>query len=145
MKQRPKTGLVTGKDIKEEITKTKKEDLLRFEDMDPLLSGRGAEPVYRDKLTGQRMSKEEFLKSRKKKEEKEKRKEIKLEWGRGLAQKRELEARLQELESEKDKPFARSRDDPELDRTLKEKLQWGDSMAHLVKKKQGETVLPDQG
>lgn len=35
--------------------------------------------------------------------------EIKLEWGKGLAQKREMEARLQELESEKDKPFARSR------------------------------------
>lgn len=35
--------------------------------------------------------------------------EIKLEWGKGLAQKREAEAKLQELEAEKDKPFARSR------------------------------------
>lgn len=35
--------------------------------------------------------------------------EIKLEWGKGLAQKREAEARLQELELEKDKPFARNR------------------------------------
>lgn len=35
--------------------------------------------------------------------------EIKLEWGKGLAQKREMEVRLQELENEKDKPFARSR------------------------------------
>lgn len=35
--------------------------------------------------------------------------EIKLEWGKGLAQKREAEARLQELEEEKDKPFARTR------------------------------------
>ncbi|KAJ8527980.1 hypothetical protein K7X08_015431 [Anisodus acutangulus] len=107
MKQRPKTGLVTSKDIKEEIAKTKKEDMLRFEDMDPLLSGRGAEP------------------------------EIKLEWRKGLAQKRELESRFQELESEKDRPFARNRDDPELERMLKERLRWGDPMAHLVKKNKG--------
>ncbi|KAK4344296.1 hypothetical protein RND71_037390 [Anisodus tanguticus] len=147
MKQRPKTGLVTSKDIKEEIAKTKKEDMLRFEDMDPLLSGRGAEPCV---SIGQRMSKEVFLKFRKKEEEKEKLKEIKLEWRKGLAQKRELESRFQELESEKDKPFARNRDDPELERMLKERLRWGDPMAHLVKilyvaEKQGETVLPDLG
>ncbi|KAK4366309.1 hypothetical protein RND71_014189 [Anisodus tanguticus] len=144
-KQGPKTGLVSGKDIKEEIDKTKKEDWLRFQEMDPVVSGRGAEPVYRDKITGKRMSKEEFLKNKKKKEEKEKPKEIKLEWGKGLAQKRELEDRLQELESEKDKPFARSRDDPELDTMLKERVRWGDPMAHLVKKKQWEPILPDFG
>lgn len=144
-KQGPKTGLVSGKDIKEEIDRTKKEDWLRFQEMDPLVSGRNAEPVYRDKITGQRMSKEEFLKSKKKKEEKEKPKEIKLEWGKGLAQKREMEVRLQELEGEKDKPFARSRDDPELDTMLKERVRWGDPMAHLVKKKQFDPILPDFG
>ena len=35
--------------------------------------------------------------------------EIKLEWGKGLAQKREAEAERVELELEKDRPFARSR------------------------------------
>lgn len=35
--------------------------------------------------------------------------EKKLEWGKGLAQKREAESRLQELELEKEKPFARTR------------------------------------
>ena len=35
--------------------------------------------------------------------------EKKLEWGKGLAQKREAEARELELEMEKDKPFARTR------------------------------------
>ncbi|XP_059282089.1 uncharacterized protein LOC132035929 isoform X2 [Lycium ferocissimum] len=144
-KQGPKTGLVSGKDIKEEIDKTKKEDWLRFQEMDPSISGRGAEAVYRDKITGKRMSKEEFLKNKKKKEEKEKPKEIKIEWGKGLAQKREMEVRLQELESEKDKPFARSRDDPELDVMLKERVRWGDPMAHLVKKKQLEPILRDFG
>lgn len=35
--------------------------------------------------------------------------EIKIEWGEGLVQKREAEARFQEIEVEKNKPFARSR------------------------------------
>ncbi|XP_019198258.1 PREDICTED: BUD13 homolog [Ipomoea nil] len=108
IEQRQKTGLVTGKDVKDEIAKTKKDEWLRFKELDAVVSGRGAEPVYRDKVTGERLSKEEYLQSQKKKE-KEKPKEIKLEWGKGLAQKREMEARLKELESEKEKPFARSR------------------------------------
>ncbi|XP_019170027.1 PREDICTED: BUD13 homolog [Ipomoea nil] len=138
---RQKTGLVTGKDVKDEIAKTKKEEWLRFKEMDGVVSGRGAKPVYRDKVTGERVSKEEYLQSQKKKEPKE----IKVEWGKGLAQKREMEARLKELESEKEKPFALSRDDPELENMLKDRLRWGDPMAHLVKKKRAEQVLPDLG
>ncbi|KAK1375999.1 hypothetical protein POM88_032192 [Heracleum sosnowskyi] len=50
--------------------------------------------------------------------------EIDLEWGKGLAQKREAKARKQELVLEKSKPFARSRDDPQLDRMMKDRLRW---------------------
>ncbi|XAR64121.1 hypothetical protein NMG60_11024340 [Bertholletia excelsa] len=142
LKERPKTGLITGRDIKEENEKTRKDELERYKGMDPLISGRGAEPVYRDKVTGAHMSKEEIMKS---KQKDEKPKEIKLEWGKGLAQKREAEERQLELELEKDKPFARTRDDPELDRMLKGRVRWGDPMAHLVKRKQYDHLLPDLG
>jgi pre-mRNA-splicing factor CWC26 len=145
VKEQPKTGLVSGQDISEEIARTKKNDLLRFNKMDPSISGRGAEPVYRDRIKGERISKEEFLKSRQKVKVEEKPKEVKLEWGKGLAQKREAEGRLQELELEKDKPFARTRDDPELDNMMKERLRWGDPMAHLVKKKHPELNLLNLG
>ncbi|XP_015948032.1 uncharacterized protein LOC107473017 [Arachis duranensis] len=131
-----KTSLISGKDIREEIDKKKKDDLMRFKMMDPSISGRGAVPVYRDKVKEARISKEEYLKSKQKVEEKPKEKEI--ESGKGLAQKREAEARMKE-------PFARSRDDPELDNMLKDRLRWGDPMAHLVKKKYPEPVLPDLG
>ncbi|CAA0841718.1 Unknown protein [Striga hermonthica] len=142
----PRTGLVSGRDIKDEIDKTKKDDWLRFSALDPSVSGRDAKPVYRDKKTGKRMSKEEFLESQKKELKKdEKPKEIHLEWGKGLAQKREAEARLEEMADEKNKPFARSRDDPDLDSMLKERVRWGDPMAHLVKKKHVEPILPDLG
>lgn len=137
-----KTGLVSGKDVTEEVLKAKKEEFLRFKAKDPSITGKGAEPIYRDKKTGQRLTKDEFLKSQKKDE---KPKEVKLEWGKGLAQKREAEARQEELELEKAKPFARTRDDPDLDKMMKDRLRWGDPMAHLVKKNHDELVLPDMG
>ncbi|XP_039032278.1 LOW QUALITY PROTEIN: BUD13 homolog [Hibiscus syriacus] len=144
LKEKSKTGLISGSEIREEISKTKKDNWLRFKEMDPSVSGRGAEPVFRDKIKGERVSKEEYLKSKRKGGE-DKPKEKELEWGKGLAQKREAEARLQELELEKNKPFARTRDDPELDNMLKDRLRWGDPMAQLVKKKQPEPVLKDLG
>ncbi|KAL2901566.1 BUD13-like protein [Bienertia sinuspersici] len=141
-KQQQKTGLITGKDVSKEIAITKKDEWSRFNEMDPSASGRGAEPVYRFK--GERVSKDEYLKLTKKKEEKPK-EDKKLEWGKGLAQKREAEAKLLELELEKEKPFARSRDDPELDSMMKDRIRWGDPMAHLVKKKQPDLLLSDWG
>ncbi|XP_074264714.1 uncharacterized protein LOC141587172 [Silene latifolia] len=136
-----KTGLITGKDVSEEIAKIKKDEWSRFKEMDASASGQGAEPVYRVK--GKRVSKDEYVKLTKKQEKPKVDK--KLEWGKGLAQKREAEAGLHELELEKAKPFARSRDDPDLDRMMKDRLRWGDPMAHLVKKKQSDLMLPDFG
>ncbi|KAG7593613.1 Bud13 [Arabidopsis thaliana x Arabidopsis arenosa] len=143
-KEQRKTGLISGKDIGSEYRKKKEDEQLRFKNMDSELTGQNAEAVFRDKITGKRISKEEYLKSKQKKVI-EKPKEIKLEWGKGLAQKREAEARLQELELEKEKPFARTRDDPELDQMLKERVRFGDPMAHLVKKKRHEATLVDLG
>ncbi|KAI4365121.1 hypothetical protein MLD38_021139 [Melastoma candidum] len=140
---RPKTGLISGQEISKELTRIKKDEQSRFQAMDSSLTGKGAEPVYRDKITGRRMSKEEQLEKQKKVEEKPK--EIKLEWGKGLAQKRAAEESMGELELEKDKPFARTRDDPDLDAMLKDRIRWGDPMAHLVKKKNLETMLRDFG
>ncbi|PRQ41383.1 hypothetical protein RchiOBHm_Chr4g0446311 [Rosa chinensis] len=143
LKEKPKSGLISGRDISEEISKTKRAEQSRFEQMDPSETGQQAAVVFRNKKTGERMSEEERLKSEKKLDEKPK--EIKLEWGKGLAQKREAEAKLEELEREKEKPFARTRDDPELDKMMKERVRWGDPMAHLVKKKYPEAVLPNLG
>ncbi|XP_020094131.1 BUD13 homolog isoform X2 [Ananas comosus] len=139
-KEPPRAGLFSKQEFKEEIDKKREEQKSRFASIDPSKSGRGAEPVFRDK-SGKIISKEELLKSK----EDDKPKEVKLEWGKGLAQKREAEARALELEIEKDKPFARSRDDPDLDKMLKERIRWGDPMAHLVKRKNPEPILEDLG
>ncbi|KAK1579006.1 hypothetical protein Q3G72_034875 [Acer saccharum] len=104
-------------------------------------TGQGAEAVYRDKITGARILKDDYYISKQKKLELK----LELEWGKGLAQKQEAQARLEELELEKDKPFARTRGDPELDKMLRQRLRWGDPMAHLVKNKHYEPILPDLG
>ncbi|KAH9308249.1 hypothetical protein KI387_036160, partial [Taxus chinensis] len=131
-------GLRTGKDLKSEIDRKKREESQRFSKMDSSLSGRGAETVYRDKQGKRLEGVEEFLQL----QQGQRKPEAKpLEWGKGLAQKREAEAKQAELELEKNKPFARSRDDPELEKMLKERVRWGDPMAHLVKKTNIEPML----
>ncbi|KAG6512311.1 BUD13 homolog isoform X2 [Zingiber officinale] len=132
-------GLLSAKELREENDRTRKEALSRFASLDPSLSGKSAEPVYRD-AKGKAISKEELLKPK----EEEKPKEKKLEWGKGLAQKRQAEANTRDLEIEKDKLFARTKDDPDLDKMLKERVRWGDPMAHLVQKN-SETTLEDLG
>lgn len=97
--------------------------MLRFQELDPSVTGQVGEAVYRDKKS-RCISKEEYLESKRKPREKPR--EKKLESCKGLAQRREAKARLQELELEKDKPFARSRDDPELEKMPpKGRLRWG--------------------
>ncbi|CAN6202679.1 unnamed protein product [Urochloa humidicola] len=139
-KQARKAGLMTAEEVKEDIRKIKEDEMRKFASQDPSLVGKGAKAVFRDK-EGKRISEEEMRKAK----ESEKPKEIHIEWGTGLAQKREAEARLKDLEAEKSKPFARTRDDPELDAMLKSRLRWGDPMAHLVKRKDSEFLLEDLG
>uniref|UniRef100_A0A0E0EIM3 BUD13 homolog n=1 Tax=Oryza meridionalis TaxID=40149 RepID=A0A0E0EIM3_9ORYZ len=135
-----KAGLMTAEEVKEDIRKIKEDERLKFAAQDPSVIGKGAKAVFRDKQ-GKRISEEDMRKAK----EDTKPKEIHIEWGKGLVQKREAEARLQELESEKSKPFARTRDDPELDTMLKNRIRWGDPMAHLVKRNDTDLLLEDLG
>ena len=63
-------------------------------------------------------------------------KEVKYEWGTGTVQKQTEKERREEEEREKSKPFARSRDDVELDKLYREQIHFGDPMAELARKKQ---------
>lgn len=135
-------GLTSDKDLAEELAKKKLAEAKRMKEMDPSVSGRGAETVYRDKR-GKRLEGLEELLRQQQGDVKPQAKP--LEWGKGLAQKREQEIKQAEYDEEKSKPFARSRDDPELDNLLKDRLRWGDPMAHLVKQKNPEAMLVDLG
>ncbi|CAM6046015.1 unnamed protein product [Sphagnum compactum] len=137
-----RAGLTSDKELAQELARKKQDDAKRMKDMDPSLSGRGAETIYRDKRGKRLEGLEELLRQQ---QGDLKPPEKPLEWGKGLAQKREAELKQAEFEEEKNKPFARTRDDPELDKAFRERLRWGDPMAHLVKKKSDESMLVDLG
>lgn len=134
-------GLIANKEERAaELIKKKQEDARRLREMDG--GGRTAETVYRDKRGKRLEGLEELLRQ----QQGDVKPEVKpLEWGKGLAQKREVEEKNAEFEAEKEKPFARTRDDPELDKMFKERLRWGDPMAHLVKRKDPAAELIDLG
>ncbi|KAL6888977.1 hypothetical protein ACP4OV_010003 [Aristida adscensionis] len=112
---------------------------MRFAAQDLSVVGKGAKVVFRDK-EGRWITVEEMREA----EETKKPKRF-IEWGEGLVQNQEAKARFQELEAEKNKPFARTRDDPELDKMLKNGIRWSDPMSHLVKRKEPEYLLEDLG
>ncbi|KAI5066274.1 hypothetical protein GOP47_0018898 [Adiantum capillus-veneris] len=134
-------GLQSGRELAKETMMKKKSESKRVKELDISISGRNANTVYRDKHGKRLEGVEEILKLQQ--AEEPKKEEKPLEWGKGLVQKREAESQLAELEAEKAKPFARTRDD--LDAMLRDQIRWGDPMAHLVKKKVAEPILTDLG
>lgn len=135
-------GLKSNRENVSEVERKRAAEAKMVSELDPSLSGRGVETVFRDKRGRRLEGLEEMLRQQ--------RGEVKpveqpLEWGKGLAQKKKAEANFAELEAEKSRPFARYRDDAELDKSLKERLRWGDPMAHLVKQNNSEPVLEDLG
>ena len=55
-----------------------------------------------------------------------------MEWGKGKVQKQQRVDEQQRLADEANKPFARTKDDPELDAHFRDQDRWGDPMARLV-------------
>lgn len=84
--------------------------------------------VFRDK-EGRQVSKEAYLEEKaaaKKKAQYDS--EQQLDWGGGLKQRVDASQRVAEMAAEAAKPFARSRDDRELDAMHRGRSRWGDPM-----------------
>eukprot|EP00898_Chlorokybus_atmophyticus_P006542 jgi/Chlat1/688/Chrsp104S01166 len=134
-------GLRTGRELRDEIEQKKIEDARRFAAMDTTKSGRGAETVYRDKRGKRLEGLTELM--RQQQGAKPTDEDRQTEWGKGLAQKQQAEARAADLAAERAKPFARYEDDADLDSMLKSRSRWGDPMAHLVKGNAKDNGLED--
>ncbi|KAL6780347.1 hypothetical protein ACKKBF_B13515 [Auxenochlorella protothecoides x Auxenochlorella symbiontica] len=129
-----RAGMVSGRDVAHEMALKREAEARRFAAMGEDASGRGAQTVYRD-ATGTRVTREEFVEGQQKARRKaEYEEEGSLAWGGGLKQRQEAEERARAMREEASKPFARSRDDAELDGAARAALRWGDPMAHLVKR-----------
>jgi hypothetical protein len=88
--------------------------------------------VFRDK-EGRQVSKEAYLEEKaaaKKKAQYDS--EQQLDWGGGLKQRVDASQRVAEMAAEAAKPFARSRDDRELDAMHRGRSRWGDPMVSEV-------------
>jgi pre-mRNA-splicing factor CWC26 len=136
--------MVSGRVIQEEMARKREQEARRFSKLGAEVTGRGAETVYRDK-SGQKLSKEEFVEARAAERKAGKAQyddESQLAWGGGLKQKAEREDAERRLREEASKPFARGHDES-LDAELRERVRFGDPMAHLVKKKTQGTDLLD--
>ncbi|KAA1472386.1 hypothetical protein DENSPDRAFT_838640 [Dentipellis sp. KUC8613] len=93
------------------------------------------ETVYRD-ASGRKIDmKAAKAEAARKKREKEEREAKKMEWGKGLVQRKEEEDRKKELERMRGKEFARRADDEELNQDLKEQERWNDPAAAFLTKK----------
>lgn len=68
------------------------------------------------------------------------------EWGKGSVQKQEAVDKQKELEEIAAEPFARTADDPKLERMRKEALRDGDPMAqYIMEKKTKESTVASTG
>ncbi|XP_038190823.1 BUD13 homolog [Arvicola amphibius] len=98
----------------------------------------GNKTVFRDKSGRKRNLKLERLQQRRKAEKDSKRDELYAQWGKGLAQSRQQQQNVEDAMKEMQKPLARSIDDEDLDRMLREQEREGDPMVNFIKKNKAE-------
>ncbi|BDA46790.1 probable BUD13 homolog [Coccomyxa sp. Obi] len=134
-------GMISGRELMVEMERKRQAEKERFAKMGAEVTGRHAETVYRDKQSGKRVeggaAELEALE--------ESRKKPKAEtpaWGGGIAQMREREVRTEEMRREAAKPFARTADDVDIDQAYRERVRFGDPMAHLAAKRQRDAPPP---
>jgi pre-mRNA-splicing factor CWC26 len=93
---------------------------------------RAQETVYRDASGKKIDTKAAKAEAARLKREREEREAKKMEWGKGLVQRDEVEKRRQELEKQKTTTFARYADDKDLNDQLKAKELWNDPAAQFL-------------
>ncbi|EKX40422.1 hypothetical protein GUITHDRAFT_75628 [Guillardia theta CCMP2712] len=132
-------GYVSGKELTQAMLDKKKEQDLRFKTLDDETTGRTAETVYRDKK-GKKVDPSKMTA-----QEREEYELKNMVWGKGLVQMEERKALQDRIEEEKNKPFARTVEDKEMNDELKAVERWGDPMAGKIKKSQSSNRPKYQG
>ncbi|KAI9246174.1 Pre-mRNA-splicing factor of RES complex-domain-containing protein [Helicostylum pulchrum] len=130
-----RAGILTKAEIKAEAEKAREIEKRASEKLKKESQGENSETVYRDN-TGRKVDPKikRAEEARKRKEEIEKAAR-RMEWGKGLVQRKEAEEEKRRLNEEKDKPMARYADDEDLNDELKERERWNDPAAGFLTKK----------
>eukprot|EP00026_Physarum_polycephalum_P009215 Phypoly_transcript_09329.p1 GENE.Phypoly_transcript_09329~~Phypoly_transcript_09329.p1 ORF type:complete len:463 (+),score=92.65 Phypoly_transcript_09329:36-1391(+) len=126
-------GLHKGETIRKQAEEKMRLEKERLSKLDPKDLGKDEATVFRDRRGRRLQGLEQFLRQQDGKftatEEDD------MEWGKGKVQKQQKEDEQKRLEEEANKPFARTKDDPELDAHFRDIDRWGDPMLGLVRKK----------
>ncbi|KAI8990071.1 Pre-mRNA-splicing factor of RES complex-domain-containing protein [Pilobolus umbonatus] len=128
-----RAGILTKEEIKAEAERTRRLERQAIEKIRQ--EGESAETVYRDasgRKVDIKVKKAKEIQDRIKKIERESRR---MEWGKGLVQRREAEEEKKREEAERDKPMARYVDDKDLNDELKERGRWNDPAAGFLTRK----------
>lgn len=123
-------GLLTSAQLRKALPKSQqKQEELTKEEEEAV-----QETVYRDASGRKIDTKAARAEAARKKREREEKEAKKMEWGKGLVQRQEEDARKHQLEKNKSLPFARRADDKELNEELKAKERWNDPAAAFLTK-----------
>jgi pre-mRNA-splicing factor CWC26 len=139
-------GLHSGGSFGEAERTLKRERDQDLAQMDQGAAGRNAETVYRDKRGRKLDMLSEFMKQQSSAEGKQKAVEkAQYDWGTGAVQKKATEESRQEMLDLASAPFARTVDDPKLERMRKETTRVGDPMAeYFASKREKEQSEMDE-
>ncbi|KZT71833.1 pre-mRNA-splicing factor CWC26 [Daedalea quercina L-15889] len=130
-----KGGLLTSAQLKK--TLPRETAAKSSNDEDPL-QATAQETVYRDS-SGRRVDvAAERAEAARKKREREEQEARKLEWGKGLVQREDVEKRRKEEEAMRARPFARDRNDAKMNEELKAQDRWNDPAAAFLTKKRSK-------
>uniref|UniRef100_S4NSA2 BUD13 homolog n=3 Tax=Pararge aegeria TaxID=116150 RepID=S4NSA2_9NEOP len=128
-------GLQDARQLKQENEAFRKREEDAFRNMTDEMSGRNAKIVSRK---GKRETSEDREKQREKAERQKFLDEKYKKWTRGMKQVESQEAAVQDFLHEASKPFARYKDDGDLESKLKDVERQGDPMLRYIKDKKRE-------
>ncbi|KAI8976626.1 Pre-mRNA-splicing factor of RES complex-domain-containing protein [Trametes punicea] len=131
-------GLLTSSQLKKKLPKHKPQETKRSAEEEAAERAKAQETVYRD-ASGRRVDiAAERAEAARLKREREEKEAKKMEWGKGLVQREEAEKQRAELEAMRNRPFARTVDDAQLNEELKAQERWNDPAAAFLTKKKSK-------
>lgn len=130
-------GIHSASSFGQEERTLKRERELELSQVDASAAGQNAETVYRDKRGKKLDMLSEFMKQQSSAEGKKQLVEqAQYEWGTGSVQKKAFEEKRNEMIDIANEPFARTVDDPKLEKMRKEAIRESDPMAQYFAQKQ---------
>ncbi|KAH9938230.1 Pre-mRNA-splicing factor of RES complex-domain-containing protein [Fomitopsis serialis] len=131
-----KGGLLTAAQLKKTLPREKGGKTAKEKELEEQAAAQ--ETVYRDSSGRQVDMAAERAEAARRKREREEQEARKMEWGKGLVQREDVEKRRKEEEAMRARPFARDKNDADMNEELKAQDRWNDPAAAFLTKKRSK-------